>query len=211
MTQEQPAAGRPGSHNLSSRFRGFLPVVVDVETGGFDPRTDALLELAAVALEMDAEGMLHPGSMQAFHIQPFPGANIEPAALAVNRIDPHHPFRFAVTESEALESLFDAVRRDVRRRGCSRAILVGHNPSFDLAFLKAAAARTRAGDNPFHTFSTLDTATLAALAFGQTVLARAVQAAGLPWDSEEAHSACYDAQRTAELFCAVINRWERMK
>jgi ribonuclease T len=195
---------------MAARFRGFLPVVVDVETGGFHPHSDALLELAAVMLRIDPEGWLRPDSMHAFHIEPFPGAHLDPAALAVNRIDPHHPFRFAVSEKEALESLFHDVRAEIRRQGCSRAILVGHNPSFDLAFLKAAVARTHLRHNPFHSFSTLDTATLGALAFGQTVLARAVQAAGLEWDNEEAHSACYDAQRTAELFCEVVNRWERM-
>jgi ribonuclease T len=196
---------------MADRFRGFLPVVVDVETGGFHARTDALLELAAIILEMDAHGLIRPGPLQAFHIAPFPGARLDPAALAVNRIDPHHPFRFAVSEKEALESLFEAVREEIRRQGCTRAILVGHNPSFDLAFLKAAAGRTGLKDSPFHSFSTLDTATLGALAFGQTVLARAVQAAGMEWDSAEAHSARYDAQRTAELFCEVVNRWERMK
>ena len=52
-----------------------------------------------------------------------------------------------------------------------------------------------------------DTATLAGLAFGQTVLSRAVQAAGLSWEPSDAHSAVYDAKRTAELFCHIVNRW----
>ncbi|HAV68246.1 MAG TPA: ribonuclease T, partial [Alcanivorax sp.] len=46
MTNQHPS--------LALRFRGFLPVVVDVETGGFDARNDALLEIAAVLLDMDA-------------------------------------------------------------------------------------------------------------------------------------------------------------
>ena len=161
-------------------------------------------------LEMDVGGRLNPAAMHAYHITPFPGARIDPAALAVTGIDPHHPFRFAVAEREAVEDLFSAVRSAVKAHGCSRAILVGHNPAFDLAFLKAAAGRVGAKRNPFHSFSTFDTATLAALAYGQTVLARAVQAAGLPWDNQDAHSARYDAQRTAELFCSVVNRWQTL-
>jgi ribonuclease T len=210
QTREATPESRPRTA-LAGRFRGLLPVVVDVETGGFNAHTDALLELAAVTVEFDARGHLHPAAMHAFHIKPFPGARLEAASLAVNGIDPYHPFRLAVTEKEALETLFAALRQEIDRQACNRAILVGHNPSFDLAFLKAAAARAGVRDNPFHGFSTLDTATLGALAFGQTVLARAARAAGLDWDSQEAHSARYDAQGTAKLFCEVVNRWEPLR
>jgi ribonuclease T len=193
---------------IAGRFRGFLPVIVDVETGGFNPKTDALLEMAAVLLEMDETGRLGRKETHACHVQPFPGANLEESALAVNRIMPDHPFRFAVSEREALQQIFRPVRKAIKEAGCSRAILVGHNPSFDLSFIKAAVERTGIKRNPFHPFSTFDTVTLAALVFGQTVLSRAVQAAGFAWDSTEAHSAIYDAERTADLFCAVVNRWE---
>ncbi|MGW8228635.1 MAG: ribonuclease T, partial [Gammaproteobacteria bacterium] len=44
--------------------------------------------------------------------------------------------------------------------------------------------------------------------YGQTVLARAVQAAGIQWNQKEAHSAVYDAERTAELFCRIVNTWD---
>jgi len=128
--------------------------------------------------------------------------------LAFNKIDPYHPFRFAVEEKVALEKIFQPVRAAVKRNGCTRAILVGHNPAFDLSFLNAAVARTGLKRNPFHPFSTFDTATLCGLAYGQTVLAKAAMAAGLPWDSQEAHSAIYDAEQTARLFCGIVNRWE---
>lgn len=195
---------------MAQRFRGFLPVVVDVETAGFNPATDALLEIAAVTLRMDERGYLEPFETQSLHVIPFQGARLDEEALRFTGIDPYHPFRFAVSEREALTTLFGTVRREVKLHGCTRAILVGHNPSFDLAFLKAAIARTGMQHNPFHSFSTFDTATLAGLAYGQTVLARAVQAAGLEWDSSEAHSARYDAERTAELFCSVVNEWQRL-
>ncbi len=195
---------------IHCRFRGFLPVVVDLETGGFNARTDALLEIAAVTLRLDERGMLHPDKTHASHVKPFPGANMEEASLAITGIDPHHPFRFAVAEPEALEGLFRFVREAVKASACTRAILVGHNPFFDLGFLNAAVQRNKLKRNPFHSFTTFDTATLAGLAFGQTVLSRAVQAAGLEWDSAAAHSAIYDARRTAELFCIVINRWEAL-
>ena len=197
------------THTLAARFRGFLPVVVDVETAGFNPQTDALLEIAAVPLRIGADQLLERGETASAHVMPFPKANLEPSALAFTGIDPYHPFRLAVPEREALEIIFSPIRQAIRKNGCTRAILVGHNPSFDLSFLKAAVARSGIKNNPFHSFTTFDTATLAGLAFGQTVLAKAVQAAGLPWDSTEAHSAIYDAERTAELFCAVVNRWDR--
>ena len=196
---------------FSLRFRGFLPIVVDVETAGFNAQTDALLEIAAVTLRMDDAGLIHPFETHACHVQPFAGANLEPAALAFTGIDPYHPFRLAKTEDDALQTVFHAVRKAVKEHGCTRAILVGHNPFFDLGFLNAAVARTKIKRNPFHPFSTFDTATLGGLAYGQTVLARAVQAAGLDWNNDEAHSAIYDAQKTAQLFCAVVNRWHALQ
>lgn len=193
---------------MKARFRGFLPVVVDVETAGFDAKRDALLEIAAVLLHVDDSGRWDREHTIARHVQPFPGANLDRAALEFNRIDPYHPFRFAVSEKEALEVIFAEVRQQVVQYACSRAILVGHNPAFDLAFIKAAANRTRIKRNPFHSFSTFDTASLAGLVYGQTVLSRAVLAAGLKWEEGEAHSAIYDAERTADLFCAIVNRWD---
>ncbi len=196
------------SHTMALRFRGFLPVVVDVETGGFNPITDALLEVAAVPLVMERDGSLRPGTTSRFHVQPFPGANIEAAALAVNNIDPYHPLRPALAEHEALTRLFKDVRQAVKDSDCTRAVLVGHNAFFDLNFLNAAVTRADIKRNPFHPFSSFDTATLAGVAFGQTVLAKALVAAGLSWNSSEAHSAAYDAERTAELFCIICNRFK---
>jgi len=192
---------------MRDRFRGFLPVVVDVETGGFIAATDALLEIAAVMIEIDAGGRLVRGATHRQHVRPFEGGRLDPASLAVNGIDPWHPLRIASTESDALGAIFGEVRRAVREQECTRAILVGHNASFDLGFLNAAVARAGIRRNPFHPFSCFDTATLAGVAFGQTVLSRASLAAGLGWDAEEAHSAVYDAERTADLFCVVCNQF----
>ena len=195
---------------MASRFRGFLPVVVDVETGGFNPKTDALLEVAAVLLDIGSDGCWHRIETHACHVQAFPGANLEPAALEFNGIDPDHPLRFALPEREALKKVLDPVRKAVKANGCTRAVLVGHNPSFDLSFVNAAVERTNFKRNPFHPFSTFDTATLGGLAYGQTVLSRAVEAAGIEWDGRDAHSAIYDAEKTADLFCAIVNRWAEL-
>jgi ribonuclease T len=192
---------------IASRFRGFLPVVVDVETAGFNAKRDALLEIAAVTLEMDDTGIIRRSETIACHVEPFPGANLDQESLEFTGIDPYHPFRMAKPEHDALDHIFKPVRRAIRDSGCNRAILVGHNAAFDLSFLNAAVTRTGIKRNPFHPFSTFDTVSFAALAYGQTVLARAVKAAGFDWDSEKAHSAVYDTERTADLFCAVINRW----
>ena len=193
--------------SIAGRFRGFLPVVIDVETAGFNARRDALLEVAAVLLQMGDDGILSRKETIACHVEPFPGANLDQESLEFTGIDPYHPFRMAKPELEALEHIFKPVRRAIKDTGCNRAILVGHNAAFDLSFLNAAVARSGIKRNPFHPFSTFDTVSLAALAYGQTVLARAVKAAGFDWDSEKAHSAVYDTERTADLFCAVINRW----
>jgi ribonuclease T len=195
---------------MVNRFRGFLPVVVDVETGGFNARTDALLELAAVTIEMTPMGELRTGPTFRYHVQPFHGSRIDPASLAVNGIDPHHPLRPAMPEKEALTQLFREIRKAVRDAECTRAVLVGHNAAFDLAFLNAAVARADIKRNPFHPFSCFDTATLGGVAYGQTVLARAVTAAGLSWDTNAAHSAIYDAERTAMLFCTICNRFRSL-
>jgi ribonuclease T len=195
---------------MANRFRGFLPVAVDVETGGFNAKTDALLELAAVTIEMTPMGELRTAATHRYHVQPFHGSRIDPASLAVNGIDPHHPLRPAMPEKEALTQLFREIRKAVRDAGCTRAVLVGHNAAFDLGFLNAAVARTDIKRNPFHPFSCFDTATLGGVAYGQTVLARAVTAAGLSWDSSAAHSAIYDAERTGALFCTICNRFRTM-
>lgn len=195
-------------HPFSQRFRGFLPVVVDVETGGFDARRDALLEIAAVLVEMDADGRLRRGATHGYHVQPFEGANIDPAALEVNGIDPWHPLRPAIPERDVLQRVFRAVREALQRYDCTRAVLVGHNAFFDLGFLNAAVARSGIKRNPFHPFSSFDTATLGGVAVGQTVLARAVEALNLPWDASAAHSASYDAEKTADLFCEIVNRFQ---
>jgi ribonuclease T len=195
---------------MAQRFRGYLPVVVDVETGGFDCTRHALLEIAVAPIEMDASGRLFPGPIVSTHVDPYPGAAIDPRSLEVTGIDIGHPFRAALPEREALNHVFQPVREAVRRYQCQRAVLVGHNAAFDLGFLNAAVARVAHKRNPFHPFSTFDTVTLAGLAYGQTVLSRAVQAAGLDWDGAEAHSAVYDTDRTARLFCAIVNRWRDM-
>ena len=192
---------------MARRFRGFLPVVVDVETGGFNARTDALLEIAAVLVAFDDSGRLEQRETIRYHVKPFKGANIEAASLAVNGINPDHPLRPAIDERDALGRLFRELRRAVRDSGCSRAILVGHNAAFDLGFVNEAVGRTGIKRNPFHPFSSFDTVTLCGLAFGQTVLSRAAQAAGIEWDEDAAHSAAYDARITAEVFCEVVNRF----
>ena len=198
----------PGGNRISDRFRGFLPVVIDVETGGFVASTDAILEVAATTVRMDEEGLLSVHRTHNFHVTPFEGANIEQSALDFTGIDPYHPFREAVAEEDAMTEMFRAVRKEIREQGCSRAILVGHNAHFDAGFINAAVERNGIKRNPFHPFSFFDTATLSGLAYGQTVLAKACAEAGIAFDNSEAHSAAYDAERTAELFCDIVNRWK---
>lgn len=194
-------------NNLATRFRGLLPVIIDVETSGLNPITDGLLEIAAVTVAMDEQGRLYPDQSVAYHIEPFVGANLDPESLAITGINPDCPLRYAVTEQQALHHVFSLVKDKVAQVGCQRAVLVGHNAWFDLAFVQAAMKRCYFLSNPFHSFTTFDTATLAAVALGETVLAKAVRAAKISFNVEKAHSALYDAEKTAELFCCIVNRF----
>jgi ribonuclease T len=197
--------------NIARRFRGFMPVVVDVETGGLNPQTDALLELAAILLDVDANGKIIPVDRIQVHVHPFEGANLNPVSMKINGIDIDHPFRGALDEAEALKHFFQPIRQRVKLNGARRAVLVGHNAAFDLAVINAACERTGNKKNPFHPFSTFDTVTLSALAVGETVLAKALEAIGLEWDSAQAHGALYDAEQTAELFCRIVNNFSTDK
>lgn len=195
---------------MQQRFRGYMPVVIDVETAGFNANTDALLELAAVTLRFTEDGELVADQQFHYHIEPFPEANIEQAAIEFNGIDPYSPLRGAVAEAEALKDLFKGLRKAQKQANCQRCILVGHNATFDHGFVMAAAERANLKRNPFHPFVTFDTASLAALTVGQTVLAKACQAAAIEFDQKQAHSALYDTERTAELFCWMVNRYRQL-
>lgn len=197
-------------HPLGNRFRGYLPVVVDIETAGFNAKKNPLLEIAAVIVEPDGEGVLQITEKHHCNIIPFKNSELDEAALKFTGIDPYHPFRMAVEEKDALTRLFTPIKAAVKRNDCKRAILVGHNPAFDINFLNAAIDRTQHKRSPFHPFSSFDTATLGGLFYGQTVLAKIAEAAGLEWDNERAHSALYDAEQTAKLFCMIYNRWQQL-
>lgn len=195
---------------LNQRFRGFYPVVIDVETAGFNAQTDALLEIAATTLKMDEEGWIQLDQTLHFHVEPFVGSLLHPEALAFTGIDPSNPLRGAVSEYDALHAIFKMVRKGIKDHDCNRAIMVAHNATFDLNFMNAAAERASLKRNPFHPFATFDTAALSGLVLGQTVLAKACKAAGMEFDSTQAHSALYDTQQTAILFCELVNRWKRL-
>lgn len=192
---------------IRKRFRGFLPVVIDIETAGVNPQENALLEICAVFISMDDSGQLICKDYIFDHILPFEGAVLDQKSLEFNQIDPFQPLRYAVDEKAAIDRLFSEVRKALKKTKCQRAVLVGHNAWFDLNFLKAATKRCQL-ESPFHSFTCFDTATLSGLYFGETVLAKAVEAAGLTFDSNQAHSAIYDAKITADLFCKIINNWQ---
>lgn len=196
-------------NKLSERFRGFYPVVIDIETSGFNPTNNAILEVAAITLQMDSDGWLSIDKTLQFNINPFPEAIIEPTAIAFNGIDLTDLLREAVDEHVAIESIFKMVRKAIKQAGCSRAVMVAHNAKFDHDFLMVAAERCKIKRNPFHPFTTFDTAVLSGLAYGQTVLAKACEVADINFDYEEAHSALYDVQKTAHLFCDIVNRWKK--
>ena len=195
---------------LAERFRGFLPVVIDVECGGFNAQTDAILEIAAVTVDFNEHGQLVPEDTHFYRVVPFEGANLEEAALKFTGINPYHPLRIAHPEQDVFRDMFQHIRTKRKVAGCKRASLGAHNAHFDHGFIRAAAERHNLKRNPFHPFSSLDTASMGALCFGQTVLARACAAAGIAFEPESAHSARYDAEKTADLFCNMVNRWQAL-
>ena len=195
---------------FSQRFRGFFPVVIDVETAGFNKDTDALLEIAATTLKMDDKGVLSLDQTLHFHVKPFEGANIEQAAIEFNGIDPFSELRGAESEDVVIKEICKMVRKAQKAAGCSRSVVVAHNAAFDHGFLNAAVERNNIKRTPFHPFVSFDTTSLAGLALGQTVLAKACRAAGIEFDNSQAHSALYDTERTAELFCYIVNKWQAL-
>lgn len=203
-----PEMDRVDTSLMANRFRTYLPVVIDIETGGFNSKTDAVLEIAAVILAIDESGKIEIEQTFFHRVVPFDGANIEEAALKFTGIDPYHPLRIAKSEKDVFSNMFKLVRDSMKSNACKRAILVGHNAHFDHSFLNAASERHNLKRNPFHPFSSFDTATLAGLAYGQTVLSRACEAAKIEFDNNQAHSARYDAEKTAELFCGIVNKWQ---
>jgi len=190
-------------HPMATRFRGYYPVVVDVETGGLDPKVHALLEIAAAPLTLNAEGKLSVLGLHQFHILPDPQCLIDPSSLKINKINLEEHQTYALPEALALRKLFGLIRTAMKAHGCQRSILVGHNAAFDLSFMKAGAERQHLKRSPFHPFCVIDTVGLSALVYGQTTLQTACETAGIPFNKEEAHRAQYDTEKTAALLCAI--------
>ncbi len=196
--------------DMATRFRGFLPIVVDVETSGFDPERHGVLEIAALTLRFD-DGELVINTRQRWAVRPFAQSVIDPSSLRVNGINLNDPKRAAISEDEAMKQLFKMVRQGIKLHGCHRGVLVAHNAAFDAAFLRQAAKRTKAKWDPLHPFTTIDTAALAAVAYGHTVLGEACSRAHIEYNKDDAHDALYDAERCALLFCAIVNGWAKAR
>ena len=192
------------SHSeINQRFRRFLPVVIDIETGGLDYRTAPILEIALYFLKME-NAELQLDDYIHFHIKPFTGSQAEEKSIEFIGYEsekiPHME-----EEHTAFSSICESVKKRIIKENCVRAILVGHNAHFDLSFFNAAIKRCQL-KSPFHTFSTLDTVSTSALLFGHTVLCQACKLADIEWDNQQAHNALYDCKKTATLFCQSINQ-----
>ena len=192
---------------LKNRFRKYLPVVVDIETGGFNPETNAILEIAITLIE-EKNNKLFVGETFRHHITPFEGSVVEKESLEFTKIKLDHPLRTSLSEVDAIKDLFKIINKTKNKYECSRAIIVGHNAHFDSSFLTAAYERNKIKKTPFHKFSVIDTVSLGVLATGQTVLARICDELDIDYDNDEAHSAAYDSNVTAKVFCSIINKFD---
>ena len=159
---------------------------------------------------MYEQGYLNSVDKIHFHVMPFEGAELDPKALSFTGIDPFNPLRNAVDEREALTEIFKKVRKYQKLNDCNRAIIVAHNASFDQGFINKATDRCKLKRVPFHPFASFDTASMAGLTLGQTVLAKACAEAGVDYNNKEAHSALYDTEVTAELFYYMVNRYKAL-
>ena len=191
--------------DIDNRFRGFLPVVVDVETGGLDTEKSSLLEIAAVEIILD-NNVFKTGESLQINILPHKDTITEQSALDFNGIkDPFSPLRNAIEEKPAITEFMKKIRLWRKKTKCTKCVLVGHNSFFDLEILNAAISRNNIKRNNFHPFTSFDTATLSGVSLGETVLAKALAKANVKFDNSQAHSAIYDATKTADLFCYILN------
>ena len=175
-----------------------------METGGFNPNNNAILEIAITLIE-EENGRLIPGVTERYHIEPYKDLIVEKESLEFTKIKLDHPLRQAVSEEDALKSLFKTINKNKTKYQCSRAILVGHNAHFDLSFLNASIERNKIKKSPFHPFSVIDTVSLGVAVTQQTVLARVCKELKIEYSNDDAHSAAYDSDVTAKVFCKILN------
>ena len=161
-----------------------------------------------VTLKLE-KNMLSIYDFDHYHVVPKKYTRITNTALSFNKIIPDHPFRLALEEKKVLCKLYGKIKKNVKENKCLKAVLVGHNAWFDLSFLVEANKRNKITNMPLHQFTSFDTATLGALVYGQTVLSQILNAAHIKFNDEKAHSALYDAIKTAQLFCKVINQFSK--
>ena len=190
---------------LKNRFRKYLPVVIDLETGGFDPSKNPILEIAMQFIEINNNKFILGEGIR-YHVIPESQLEIDPDSLEFTKIHLNHPLRQAIAAEEAIKNICKLVNKQRSKEECSRAILVGHNAHFDLSFLQANIERYDIKNSPFHPFSVIDTVSLGAAFTGQTVLARIAKELSIDYDNDLAHSAAYDAEITAKVFCDLLNK-----
>jgi ribonuclease T len=194
---------------LNNIFGKYYPIVIDCETSGLDPDRHAILEVAYACLDLE-HGRLRVGSSETFHVEPFENAQFDPKSMEIHQIDHSHPLRFAEPEAIILKNLATFILEKAKKAGYRRAILVGHNAWFDLAFINKAYQRHNL-KSPFHQFTTCDTATLSGFFLKETVLAKALYKAHISYNPKEAHGALYDVEQTAKLVCYLWNKLNQLQ
>lgn len=166
-------------------------VVLDTETTGLDPRSDRLVQIGAVRIELGAL------SSRVFETLVHPGGPIPPAASAIH----------GITDADVADAPLPAVAIAALRDFAGDAPLIGHTLSFDLAVLNRQD-RAEAGGASVDTWlarRTLDVRLLARVAepsLTRDDLDSLCTRYQVP--NPARHTAVSDATATALVFLALL-------
>jgi DNA polymerase-3 subunit epsilon len=182
-----PATGVVSEHDDELLHRVTF-VVVDVETTGWDPGSDALTEVAAARFT----GGVPCGT---FHSLVDPGVPIPPVVTELTGID-DELVRGAPDAAIVLAQLTDMI---------GDGVLVGHNIEFDRSFIDASLVRSEA--SPLSNVA-VDTLHLARRLVREDVLdcKLSTLARRFRLEHRPSHRALEDVLATADLLHALIER-----
>ena len=171
-------------------------IVIDTETGGLDPDTDTILQVALVASE-DRELVVN--------VRDDTGQR-HPDAMAVHKIDWEDHVKTALSPQDAADAILFFLE-GLNLEG--RPVFAGHNVGFDVAFIRRLF-RLGCRPSPVSWHRTLDTHTMLFEGYFRGVLPASACSSsgafthfGIP--VEDRHSALGDARATRGLLWTLMH------